>query len=220
MVQECFPWPVGVGVRRLDDGRMLDDFPEEQEALGPRAVLRRRQQFTLGRSAAHQALSALGASPSPVLRGARGEPLWPAGITGAITHTGATAVAVVGWRERYQGIGVDLEPLRPGLTDEASHLVCTEREAVWVAGDPVRLTMLFCAKEAAFKALYPIARVVLDFQDAQVTWTPETVSFDVLLLRPAGTALGVGFVLHAPCRLVDEANGMVLATAYIPVTPG
>jgi len=46
------------------------------------------------------------------------------------------------------------------------------------------------------------------------------VSFDVLLLRPAGTALGVGFVLHAPCRLVDEANGMVLATAYISATPG
>jgi len=62
----------------------------------------RRKHFYLGRTAAHNAISSLlGQDKTPILKGKRGEPIWPEGIIGAITHTGKIAIAaVVGFHER------------------------------------------------------------------------------------------------------------------------
>ena len=60
-------------------------FPAE-EALVRTADPRRRAEFTAGRACARTALARLGLPTAPVLAGRAGEPRWPAGVTGSITH--------------------------------------------------------------------------------------------------------------------------------------
>src|SRR5258708_4976351 len=81
-----------------------------------------------GRAAARDARADLGVARVAIGRGSAGEPVWPDGIVGAITHTGELAVAIVGWRSAYAGLGVDLERLTPGLSARAARLVCTPAE--------------------------------------------------------------------------------------------
>ncbi len=78
------PFPIGVGIRLRTDGTPALHALEEQ-SLGPKAIERRRVYFSMGRAAARDALSELGIYGVAIQRGPSGEPLWPAGIVGAIT---------------------------------------------------------------------------------------------------------------------------------------
>ena len=71
-------------------------FPAE-EAVVRTAGPRRRAEFTAGRACARAALAALGLPAAPVLAGRAGEPRWPAGVTGSITHCAGVS-APVPWR--------------------------------------------------------------------------------------------------------------------------
>src|SRR5262249_34668437 len=148
------PRRIGVGIRRrtaFDQVPAL--LPAEAAGLGPRAAERRRVYYALGRAAARDALRDLRVAPGAVPRGGAGEPIWPSGLVGAITHSGDLAMAIVGWRRDYVGLGVDLEQLSPGLSVEAARLVWTAEEERRLAGGPdIWRTMLFSAKESVFKA--------------------------------------------------------------------
>jgi 4'-phosphopantetheinyl transferase EntD len=206
------PFPVGVGLRHRSDGTPALHSLEEQ-ILGPRAVERRRVYFSMGRAAARDALAELGIYGVAIGRGASGEPLWPDGIVGAISHAGDLAIAVVGQQSDYAGLGIDIEQLSRGLTARAARLVCTPAEMEWVnpEADSTRLTMLFSAKEAVFKALFPIEGVWLGFGDAELTWHPERRAFEARLLKTAGAAHPRDAVLEVRCSVV---GGDVLSTTY------
>jgi 4'-phosphopantetheinyl transferase EntD len=206
------PFPVGVGLRHRSDGTPALHSLEEQ-SLGPRAVERRRVYFSMGRAAARDALAELGIYGVAIGRGASGEPLWPDGIVGAISHAGDLAIAVVGQQRDYAGLGIDIEQLSRGLTARAARLVCTPAEMEWVnpEADTTRLTMLFSAKEAVFKALFPIEGVWLGFGDAELTWHPERRAFEARLLKTASAAHPRDAVLEVRCSVV---GGDVLSTTY------
>ena len=57
----------------------------------------------------HRALQTLQKEIVPILKGRDGEPIWPFDIVGSISHKDAIAVAAVGKKKRYKGIGVDIE---------------------------------------------------------------------------------------------------------------
>jgi 4'-phosphopantetheinyl transferase EntD len=208
------PRTIGVGIRRwtsADDVPPL--LPGEAAGLGPRAAERRRLYYAMGRAAARDALHDLGVAPAAIARGATGEPIWPNGIVGAITHSGDLAMAIVGWRRDYDGLGLDVEQLSPGLTLEAARLVWTPDEARWLADGPeIWRTMLFSAKESVFKALYPIERIWLGFTDANLTFDPERSIFEARLLKQASVAHPVGAVLWVYCTINHEA---VLTTTCV-----
>jgi 4'-phosphopantetheinyl transferase EntD len=136
-------------------------FPAEQRAVGT-AGPSRQAEFTAGRRCARTALAGLGVPAAPIVPGPAGEPGWPDGVTGSITHCpGYRACAVARTRD-LAAIGIDAEPdeeLPAGLTDA----VATAWEQAWIrrqgtTGPPVRWARLvFSAKEAAAKAWYPLA---------------------------------------------------------------
>jgi len=206
------PFPIGVGIRQRTDGTPALHALEEQ-SLGPKAIERRRVYFSMGRAAARDALSELGIYGVAIQRGPSGEPLWPAGIVGAISHAGDLAIAIVGDQTHYAGLGIDIEQLSRGLTARAARLICTPAEMDWV--DPeagtTRLTMLFSAKEAVFKALFPIEGVWLGFGDAELTWHPERCAFDARLLKSASSGYPRGATLVVRCSVVGAD---VLSTTY------
>jgi enterobactin synthetase component D len=207
------PYPIGVGIRRGADGQPPALYPEEEICLGPNAAQRRRFFFGLGRAAARDALAEIGVASIAIGRGPAGEPVWPDGVVGAISHTGDLAVAIVGWLSDYAGLGIDLEQLSPGLSARAARLVCTPAEMAWVgdAGGSSRGTMLFSAKEAVFKALFPIERIWLGFGDAELEWHPERCAFDARLVKSAGSTYPADSVLQVQCTLTDAE---VLSTTH------
>ena len=165
-IMSPFPSEFGFSCVTPED---LDDYlphPDEMRCLSPRAIPKRRREFFLGRLAAFRAIQTLGITPEPVLRGSRREPLWQEGIVGAISHKEDTAVAVVGRKSMACGVGVDLEDANEPIHFRISKTVCTEAEVDWITESPdekdTRLKMIFSAKEAAFKAYFPIQHIYLN----------------------------------------------------------
>jgi 4'-phosphopantetheinyl transferase EntD len=171
--------PEGVAwAEAFDDPEDIVLFPEE-EALHARAVDKRRREFTTGRHCARRALEALGVAPAPILRGAKGEPQWPAAVVGSITHCAGYRAAAVAPDESMAALGIDAEPHEP-LPDgvlptisrgaEPAHLRDLARRHPGLPWD----RLLFCAKEAVYKAWFPLAWRWLGFEDAEVTIDPGT----------------------------------------------
>ncbi len=163
------------------DPRELTPLPEE-EPLIAKSVPKRRNEFVTVRYCARQALVELGADPVPILKGEKGEPCWPDGFVGSLTHCEGFRGAVVGRRDRVRSVGIDAEPhgvLPQGVLDAISLPV--ERGELQALPDVVHWDrVLFCAKEATYKAWFPLTRRWLGFEDAHIT-------FDVDSSGAAGT---------------------------------
>lgn len=164
-----------------NDPPELKPLPEE-EALIARSVAKRRNEFVTVRHCARLALGELGVAPAPILKGEKGEPCWPDGVVGSLTHCDGFRGAVVGRAGEVRSVGIDAEPhgvLPDGVLDAVSLPV--ERNELAAMPDGLHWDrVLFCAKEATYKAWYPLTRRWLGFEDAHVV-------FDVdLEADPAG----------------------------------
>src|SRR5437016_3123123 len=124
LVRRGLGLPVGVGIRYANEGSVPPLHPLEESALGPKAIARRREVFALGRAAARDALGELGVVDVAIGRGEAGQPVWPPGIVGAISHSADVAVALVGRQAEYAGLGIDIEDLARGPSARAARLVC------------------------------------------------------------------------------------------------
>lgn len=158
-----------------------------------RAVPRRRTEYAAGRYLARRALGALGVADFALIDGPDRAPVWPTGITGTITHTGAApngycAVAVAPTDE-VQAVGLDAElatPLDPELWP--SVLRPEEREQVAALPAPSQglfAKALFSAKESAYKAQYTVTRQFLGFHDVRIDLSGDR--FGVAFVNQAGT---------------------------------
>jgi 4'-phosphopantetheinyl transferase EntD len=146
-------------------GREL--FPAEL-ALVRTAGPRRRAEFTAGRACARAALTELGLPAAPVLTGRAGEPRWPAGVTGSITHCAGYRACAVARTADVAALGIDAEPdagLPAGLIESVAD--CAER--AWIARQAAAGSavcwdrLLFSAKEAVGKLWYPLTGHWLGF---------------------------------------------------------
>lgn len=167
-----------------DDPPGLTALPEE-EPLIAKSVTKRRNEFITARYCARIALGRIGFGPVPILKGDNGEPHWPDGVVGSLTHCTGFRGAVVGRGAQFRSVGIDAEPhdVLPGGVLDAISLPEERREMT--AGPLGNLhwdRILFCAKEATYKAWFPLTKRWLGFEDAHIT-------FDV-----DGSGSGGGFV--------------------------
>jgi 4'-phosphopantetheinyl transferase EntD len=145
----------------------------------------RTAEFATGRHCARLALVSLdpGLSGMPVLRDPRGAPVWPPGVVGSVTHcagwTGAVVARSRGSRfgRGVTAIGLDAEPIAPLPTGVVEVVASVEeREALARLGAEQPGipwdTLLFSAKEATYKAWYPLTGVVLSHAEVDVELSP------------------------------------------------
>lgn len=147
-------------------GEPIELAPEEAAAIS-RALPARRAEFMAGRLAARRAMARLGHAAHPVPAGTDRAPIWPAGICGSISHEGGLAVAVVA--RAPAAIGVDLAldtPLEDALIPE----ICRPEERALVPRfhQGHFAARAFSAKEALFKAQYPVTGVLFGFHGMEV----------------------------------------------------
>lgn len=163
-------------------------FPEEEVALGGAAGKRRRE-FTSARGCARKALAGIGYDPVPIGSGERGEPRWPAGVVGSITHCAGYRACAVARSDEIVTIGIDGEPhaalpdrLLPRITrpEELPALARLHQEQPQIHWD----RLLFSAKESLYKAWFPLAERSLGFEDSIIEFDRARRSFKVELLVP------------------------------------
>ena len=173
---------------------LLDEelFPEELEALG-NPVEKRRREFVTGRACARRALERLGVEPGPVPSGPKGEPVWPAGVVGSITHCRVLRACAVARTDDLHSVGIDAEvhePLPPGVLES----IANQRERLALAqagGGGISLDrVFFSAKEAIYKAWFPLAERWLGFEDVHMTLSVPDRSFHGKLLVPGPEVAG------------------------------
>ena len=159
---------------------MFSDAPEwtmfsDEAAAVARAGAERRREFGTVRYCARTALRQLGVPAVPILPDVDRAPRWPVGVVGSMTHCAGYRAAVVARSGELRGVGIDAEPhaaLPPDMLD-------------LVLGDEERLRLrtladaqpalhwdriAFCAKEAVYKAWFPLTRRWLDFEDVSTTF--------------------------------------------------
>jgi enterobactin synthetase component D / holo-[acyl-carrier protein] synthase len=152
----------------------LTPLPEE-EPLIARSVAKRRNEFITVRYCARQALGELGLPPVPILKGDKGEPCWPDGVVGSLTHCEGFRGAVVGRSAEVRSVGIDAEPhgVLPNGVLNAISLPAERSELVELPAGLHWDRILFCAKEATYKTWYPLTHRWLGFEDAHVTFSVD-----------------------------------------------
>jgi enterobactin synthetase component D len=192
------------------DWRLFDDImlPGELE----NAADRRKLHFRLGRLCAARALQQLspGHPAGPLERDDAGAPCWPDGVTGSITHTNGFASAAVAWTRDAASLGIDVERTMPApqaqkvarVIASAGEVAIAERATSDAA---TAVTVVFCAKEAVFKALHPLVRRRFGYADVRVIgMDPASLTFDVQLVTTQSPSFTSGTALRGRYATVGE----------------
>ncbi len=159
-------------------------MPHEDAHLG-RATAARRAEFAAGRHMARRALATLGGPQIAIPAGEDRAPQWPAGWRGSISHSNSLCIAAV--TAAPYDLGVDLEPDSP-LDSSLVATICSNEEVARIAGPDQleRATLIFAAKEAAYKAQYPRTGLLFGFDHLDISLNLAAQRFTATFIKPAG----------------------------------
>lgn len=124
---------------------------------------KRQMEFFTARWCARKCLNILGSdSRQSILIEKNGEPIWPKGVTGSISHSQGIFCASAALITHYSSLGIDIESIRNKISDDAFNLIVNDDEADWLSRihediDFFRL-LIFSAKESLFKLLFPLVK--------------------------------------------------------------
>lgn len=206
--------PAGVVFFETRSDLVTPLFAEEEVEIH-NAVPARRNEFITGRACAREALRALGIGIAPLVVGDRGEPLWPEGVVGSITHCqGYRACAVARGRE-FSGVGIDAEVNQPlpedvlfdvASVDELDR--CGPGRHPGVSAD----RLIFSAKESIYKVWYPTTGRWLGFEDVAIDIDWKARTFVGRLVDPPGMRARSG---HYEGRW-SARDGLILTAVALP----
>ncbi|HYS69119.1 MAG TPA: 4'-phosphopantetheinyl transferase superfamily protein [Gemmatimonadaceae bacterium] len=157
-----------IGHRLISPGDEHALWPDERPAFAS-SVAKVRRASGAARMVARQLLKQLGQPECALPRASGGAPSWPAGIVGSLSHDARVAVAAIGRCRDVHAIGIDVEPAE-SLPPELLDLVATPQERLSISDDPYHGRLLFVAKEAVYKAVYPLDQVFLEHHDVQISF--------------------------------------------------
>ena len=140
-------------------GKCQLELNQKEALLTKNMSVARRREFIAGRTIVKRMLQDKGINNFPLLMDSYGCPAWPTGTTGSISHKGSICGVLLTDNKCYQSLGFDLEKtesLDQGVwkvfstSDEINQAISLGLEEGMFAN------MLFSAKEAIFKCLFPI----------------------------------------------------------------
>ncbi|NJK92129.1 MAG: 4'-phosphopantetheinyl transferase superfamily protein [Blastochloris sp.] len=144
-------------------------FPEEEIPV-LEACSSRRNEFRAGRRLARRLLEERGLEAC-VLKSMEDRQVgWPEGWLGSITHKNDDCACALASLRDYEALGIDLESLR-GPSPEVWDRIFLREEREWCQGEPgaqEASALLFSAKEALYKALFPLSRGPLRWMDFRI----------------------------------------------------
>jgi len=180
----------------------------EEQAAVLHAVPRRRREFATARACARSALAQLGVPAASIPMGAGGEPCWPAGAIGSITHCNGYRACAVALAGDYVAIGIDAEPHAP-LPAGIEPVIARPEELRRLHALSARMPelhwdrLLFSAKESIYKAWFPRAKRSLGFEDASVILDANRCTFTARLTVGARELMGARAEFHGRWLVSD-----------------
>ncbi|WP_392566638.1 4'-phosphopantetheinyl transferase superfamily protein [Utexia brackfieldae] len=136
------------------------------------AIPKRLVEFIAGRVLAKQLLLAQGCQQSVERGVSDNAPIWPAGFIGSISHSKGIAASALLPTTTTKALGLDVEHwLSSALARQIQDHICTAQELAHF--DPrmrlnQKVTLIFSAKEALYKMLYPQVRQFFGFSEARL----------------------------------------------------
>lgn len=172
---------VGIALTRFTaeyfDSVAFEKAGIQRPASISRSVRKRQAEFFYGRSMARLAMRHIGCGNSDVPIGPSGEPVWPSGIVGSITHTDGMAAAAVAKISKFSAIGIDVERIvMPAAQAAVTSIVLCEKEISLLQefskeiSWAMALTLVFSAKESLFKAAFASVGQYFNFDVARITY--------------------------------------------------
>lgn len=186
------------------------------------SVPKRRDEFATVRACAGRALAELGYTRPTMTPGPRGEPQWPEGVVGSMTHTDGYYAAAVAPRHAVAALGIDAEQ-HEALPDRVFDLVASPaerdraRELASSDGSVAWDRLVFSAKEAIYKTWHPQIGTWLDFGDVEVDIGPGG-TFAARLVGTGNGWQGAELLRHIAGRWWADIDHIVTA-AVVPATP-
>jgi 4'-phosphopantetheinyl transferase EntD len=163
----CLPG-ILIGHRLISPGDEYALRPDEVSAFASSATKVRRASGA-ARIVARKLLAQLGHRDCTVPKAPSGAPIWPAGVVGSLAHDDRVAVAAVAKSNMSYALGIDVEPAEI-LPSELLEIVATPQERLQIRDDPYQGRLLFVAKEAVYKAVFPLDQTFLDHHDVQINF--------------------------------------------------
>lgn len=120
-------------------------------------------------SCLHALLHAVDYPPSDIPHDTSGALQWPIGIVGSIAHKGTVVIGAIGYTRHVPAIGIDIDVLH-ACDDLRESLVLEETDIFVNTAEACGATL--CAKEAFYKAQFPLTRKSLDYRDVRLIWDP------------------------------------------------
>lgn len=182
-IRSLFTNPVQVAVSQ--DAGDVGMLYEEERKLIIHAAPKRQAEFAAGRLCARDALEDLGVNGSPILMDAKGAPIWPEGVIGSIAHAKGCCAAVVALDQGENSLGLDIEETGRVKESVWSYTFLPE-EIEWLrlqSDESAKwASVIFGAKEAFYKAQYPLTHSWLGFQDVLINIDQGAGTFTARLL--------------------------------------
>lgn len=171
----------------------------------------KKEQSQAARSLAADLLKNLGARETSVLQGPNREPIWPRGFSGSISHCRISemqsmiGVAVCGSENSQNDhlVGIDIESQSRLAQIERVQKMILDQEEIRIAEGfgPLGKLLSFSAKEALFKAYFPVVQKIFWFDSARLVG----IESECLKFEPRGVLKECGLrkVLEVKWRLVE-----------------
>ncbi len=105
------------------------------------------------------------------------DPMWPKGLVGSISHSRELAAATI-LRDAV-GVGIDIERQRRLKVDTVRRVATKEEYSRYSVVPDFDWTLLFSAKESVFKAISPLVRRYIGFQEVELLFDATAQSFSV-----------------------------------------
>lgn len=155
-----------IGCRWIRAGDESLLTPAERPFLMARPPMRRRASGA-ARHVARALCRRLDHPDADILSEPSGAPRWPDGLLGSLAHDDEFAVAVVTRADNRTSLGIDVEPAEP-LPPEVEALVRIGGDHLAGIDAALEARLLFSAKEAVYKAAFPLDGIILNYDDIAV----------------------------------------------------
>lgn len=184
-----------------------------------KSVQARRADYLAGRVCAQAALTLIQKGTESVATGLGGEPLWPEGVVGSVSHSVSLAAASVTADAHVFAIGLDIQApasrsAKISLCNIASIRADLGRISLPLNSEikPILPELLFSARESFFKAFYPVKKLRIGYEAVElVRLDIETRKISVSLTQDYGAPFEKGTVWDVDFAVLE--NGSVLTRA-------
>ena len=177
----------------------LSSLHENEKNHISSAIHKRQIEFATGRWCAREALKKINIEDIALSPGSAGNPIWPSGICGSITHSNGAYCAAVSKKDHNTAIGIDVENHQRIISPKALGYILNHDEYKWLEKTAQRKKiemLIFSAKEAFFKMVYPIVKKQFYFDKVSVLPVKNTGEFSIVLNSDLGKSFRKGSIFN------------------------